>query len=76
MGKEFKHSAAYCEPCQKFLYISRKSAKTVGRVHGRKAHMSVYPCPEVPSMFHIGHLAKPVITGDTTRKEVYRRNAS
>lgn len=73
MGDEYKQSAAYCEPCRKFLYISRKAAKTVGRVHGKKAHMSVYRCPEVPSMFHIGHLARPVIEGESSRREVYRK---
>lgn len=73
MGAEFKQSAAYCESCQKYLYISRKAAKTVGRVHGKKAHMSVFRCPEVPTMFHIGHLARPVIQGDASRKEIYRR---
>jgi hypothetical protein len=65
-----KWACGFCDPCNKYLYESRRVAKKACRLH-RDAHMNPYECPIEPQMFHIGHLAEPVIQGLIDRGELY-----
>jgi hypothetical protein len=70
-----KKVAAYCNQCRKFLYRSRSDAKKVAKVHSDR-HMNVYPCPMVPHMFHVGHLADSVVQGRMSRNDVYGKGVA
>lgn len=59
----------FCQAHQKRLYRSKRIAKQVRR--RMTGHLNVYPCSEIPTMFHVGNLAKIVISGEATRGEVY-----
>lgn len=65
-----KWTFGFCEPCQKYLYETRKNAKKSVRLH-RNRHMNVYSCPVEPTMFHVGGLAEPVIQGLVSREQLY-----
>lgn len=69
-----------CGRCGKHAYSSRKAARRAARVVERKqrpedrgkGHLSVYPCPHDPEVFHYGHLAVDIVAGKVGR-EVYHR---
>lgn len=65
-----KWTLGWCEPCEKYLYETRKKAKRACRLH-RDAHMNAYNCPVEPHMFHVGHLADPIIQGLIDRTQLY-----
>jgi hypothetical protein len=65
---------ATCQ-CGKRSYLTRRQAKQAMRAARNRladtGHWSVYRCPTNPVMFHYGHLAPGVITGEVGRGELY-----
>jgi hypothetical protein len=64
-----------CEPCDKKAYSTRAYAKKAANRWHRGEHVTAYPCPVTPDLFHVGHLSKGVISGDMSRSNVYREAA-
>jgi cysteinyl-tRNA synthetase len=60
-----------CEPCNKKAYSTRAYAKKAVKRWHPGEHVSAYPCPVTPNLFHVGHLSKGVISGVTSRTNAY-----
>jgi len=61
--------AERCAGCGKYRYISRKDAKKqLRRLRGSGMH--AYPCPENPTIFHLGYLPPAVIHGLISRDQI------
>ncbi len=70
-----KGTAAYCDECGKWLYISKQLAKRQAKAAHPSEHLTAYACPVTPSLYHYGHLAVDVISGAMDRRDVYRKEA-
>lgn len=60
----------FCEDHGKLLYGTRRAARNIAKQH--TAHMNVYRCDIIDWYWHVGHLAEPIIRGETDRKTLYR----
>lgn len=60
-----------CEPCDKFIYLSRKTAKVAARKTPSTQGGGVrpYPCPVSAGHWHVGHVPGAVRRGDITRDD-------
>lgn len=63
-------SLGFCSDHQKLLYASKKHAKIIARQH--VDHMNVFRCEYIEHLWHVGHLAEPVILGEIDRDSLYR----
>lgn len=59
------HHVGTCPSCGKRRYVSKRAAKAVIRQY--RDRMNAYRCGEY---WHVGHLPRPVITGDATRDDI------
>lgn len=57
-----------CHECGKRAYPDREAAKRAIKTHIEKRGLRPYRCGE---MWHIGHIATPVITGQASRHNIY-----
>ena len=64
----------YCPECEKLWYTDRNKARAVARQH--HPHKNTYPCPEAPTMWHVGSLPDAVRQGHVTRDEYYGGDAA
>jgi hypothetical protein len=62
--------AERCSDCDKISYLSRKDAKKERR-HFRGSGMNAYPCPNNPTVFHLGHLPPSVVHGLIGREQIH-----
>lgn len=60
-------SIGRCEPCGKYTYLSRKSAKAQARSAHPDEPLSAYQCPQNPEHWHVGHLPPSIKDGRRTR---------
>lgn len=70
--KRSSYAIGYCDPCEKLLYVDRKTARRVVRLH-HEDHKSVYRCPVNQSLFHVGGVPDEVISGQISRSEYFGR---
>jgi hypothetical protein len=63
---------AWCEPCGKWLYTSRKHARK--RAADQAMHgVHAYRCPVQTELWHLGHIPQATKWGIMTADEVYGR---
>lgn len=62
----------YCDRCGKQSSPSRRAARTRARSVPGGVHMSSYPCPHNPNVWHIGHLPPRVRQGTLERRRYLR----
>lgn len=60
----------FCNPCQKRSYPNRRRARRARKMTRQSDGLNVYACPEGTGLFHVGHLAPGVRTGDIDRRQL------
>ena len=63
----------WCEPCDKCIYLSRKTARIAARQLSGANRPRPYLCPAGNSWWHLGHLPDDVRRGVLDRPEYVRR---
>jgi hypothetical protein len=69
-GRVARAQIGWCDQCGKYLLSSRKAARAEARKL-RGGHPSVYPCPVVANLWHVGNLSPQVVKGQLTRYQAY-----
>lgn len=67
-------AVSMCIDCQKLSYSSRKVARRATNWYTK--HKTVYRCPIVHGLWHVGALPQAVLRGDIDRKEYYGNKQS
>jgi hypothetical protein len=68
-------SLGWCEYHDKQLYLNRKIAKEVCRLH-QGEHKSPFPCVMHEGLWHIGGLPQSIISGRYSRDDLYPGRAA
>lgn len=58
-----------CEPCDKHIFLSRKTARRVARQLTEHGRPRAYRCHANPQQWHVGHIPVAVRWGNLTRDE-------
>jgi hypothetical protein len=59
----------HCEPCDKVIYLSRKTARIAARRLWPDPRPRAYRCPDDDRYWHLGHVADSVRRGHDSRDE-------
>lgn len=48
-------TVATCTRCGKKSYPNRRTARKAARIYHPGDHLTAYPCPDNPRLWHLGH---------------------
>lgn len=61
----------WCDNCGKLLYLDRRKARAIGKLHHPRK--GTYKCPMNEFMWHVGGVPRAVVEGFFTRDEYFNR---
>ncbi|WP_280389823.1 hypothetical protein [Nocardia wallacei] len=64
-------AVGFCQRCGKNSYVSRKVARAIVRRRFPGERLQAYRCPHLPGVWHGGHVAPEVASGEIAKQLFY-----